>query len=118
MNGFQTEVEWFVNKNHVSEIGFNFFNDKGDLIGYTDIDATGNMNWQIVNLEYKDYLNNILKYLYVGDTENRISFESTSPNCLRWIRARIFIAKNKLRIEYNPDFSFPVEEERERVTRM
>ena len=99
-NEINITVDWLMNKNHVSELNFNFFNKEKELIGYIDIDATGNMKWQIVNLAYKDYFFNILPYLYVGDINNHISYESTSPNGLRWTRARIFIVNNRLFINY------------------
>ena len=99
-NEINITVDWLMNKNHVSELNLNFFNKEKELIGYIDIDAIGNMKWQIVNLAYKDYFFKILPYLYAGDINNHISYESTTPNNLRWTRARVFIVNNNLFINY------------------
>ena len=104
-NDVHVVTEWYMNKNHVAELSMVFYNKNNNLIGYIDISASGDMRWQIVDLEYKNYFFNILPYLYVGDIDDRISYESTEPNLLRWTRARIYIANHNLLINYSQEIN-------------
>lgn len=105
-------VKWFMNEKQVSELTFNFYNSANELVGYVDIDAKGNMRWQIVNLEYKDYFFNVLPYLYNDNINDRLSYESVEANPLRWTRARIFIANNNILIKYSQEMNDLQEERR------
>ena len=100
-NDLQIEVSWFMNENMAGELHFNYFDKEGNMVGNIIVDAFGNMRWEIFNLAYRDYLSSIINYIYVGDLNNNISFESKDMNGLRWTRARIYIEKHGLLINYH-----------------
>ena len=110
-NNLQVEITWSMNKNNVSELHFNYYDKDSNFVGNIDVDAQGNMSWQIAKLEHKEYMMNIINYLYLGEANDRISYDSTTPNGLRWIRARIYIANHGLLINYHQKEENVVEEE-------
>lgn len=91
----------YMNNNDVMQFNFNYLNRENNLVGTIDIDATGNMKWEIIDLGYKEFFFKLLPYLYVGDIDNKISYESTSPNGLRWTRATIYAKNNNIPVRYS-----------------
>ena len=98
-------AQWHMNENHAAQLSLNFINKENELVGYIDVDAPGNMSWQIVNLEYKEFFNMILPYLYNGNTDNRISYASIEQDPLRWTRMRIYLAKQNIPIKYSQEIN-------------
>ncbi len=94
---------WFMNNDNVSEIEVKYYNSNNEIIGYVDTDAKGNMKWEIINLDYKEYFYSILCYLSSTDINNKISFESKDENGLRWTKLRIYLAINKVPIAYSKE---------------
>ena len=90
----------YMNDNDVMQFNFNYLNTENNLVGTIDIDATGNMKWEIIDLGYKDFFFKLLPYLYVGDIDSRISYESLTPNGLRWTRATIYSKNNNIPVKY------------------
>ena len=109
MELLQKKVDCFINEKNIREIHFNYYDENGGLIGYIYIDELGNMSWQIINLMFKDYLSNIISYIYIGNSDNLVSYKTDTPNSMRWIRARVFIENHGLIINYNQDY---IEDER------
>ena len=101
MEDVHVVAHWSMNSEHISEINVSYFNSENELIGYVDTDAKGNMKWQIVNLAYKDYFFSVLPYLYAGEINDHISYESKEENGIRWTRMRIYLAKNNISIQYS-----------------
>ncbi len=106
----QITVSWFMKEDNTSELHFNYYDYEGNLVGNINVDANGSICWKIDNLSYKDYLMSIISYIYAGDINDKISFETTESKSLRWTRARIYIEKNGLKINYHHPMDLFVEE--------
>ena len=103
VEGLHAVAQLAINENNVSEMNINFINENNQLAGCVDVDAKGNMSWEIIDLKYKRYFMNVLPYLYNKSIDNRISYKSTSPDTSRWIRTRMYLANNKVPIKYGQE---------------
>ena len=111
-NNIQTEAVWTMNEAGISEIRLNYFDVDGKSIGNIDVTSRGEMRWQIINLEYMDYFNEIISYIYGANMSNKIVYHSKDANALRWTKTRLYIAKRGLFINYNVEVNYSNEFER------
>ena len=112
MRELQVDVVCFINENNKRELHFNYYDSEGRAVAYIHLDEEGHIEWQIFNLMYKDYLDNIIGYIYIGNTRNYVSHKDSDSNLMRWTRARMFIENHNLNIKYVHELDDYMEEEK------
>ena len=85
-----------------TELNFDFYNSKRELLGYIIVSNLGIASWSIINLHYENILKEILSEI-VGMEETRMLHGETKYiDKNRWYNACLFVVSRGLVLNISP----------------
>ncbi len=87
--------------NNGSELYFDFYDLKGEFVGYLIVSDLGEASWSIINLYYEKQIKEIIYEIVGEEGKIRLHGETTYIDRNRWRNACIFVINRGLVLNFS-----------------